>query len=355
MIELRSPELAVAVAPHGARLARLTSPDRDGRPGEVVVGLAEPDYKADTAYLGATVGRYANRIADGTFVLDGRRFHLPRNELLATLHGGPAGFDHAEFAPGPVTATPGGQSVTLRHTSPDGDGGFPGTLDVAVTFAVRGLELAITITATADAPTVVNLTNHAYFDLGGQGTIADHEITVFADRYLPVDAGLIPDGPPAAVAGTPFDLTAPTRIGDRLGDPGLAATDGYDHCFVLREWDGLRPAGSSTAGLSTAGLSTAGLSTAGLSTAAHVRDPGSGRTLTVLTDQPGLQFYTGNRLDATTHDGRRVGRHGAFCLEPQQFPDAPNRPDFPATVLRPGDEHTTRILLRLGTDSMERR
>ena len=335
MIELRSPELAVAVEPHGARLARLTSPDRDGRPGEVVVGLAERDYKADTAYLGATVGRYANRIADGTFVLDGRRFHLPRNELLATLHGGPGGFDHADFAPGPVTETPGGQSVTLRHTSPDGDGGFPGTLDVAVTFAVRGPELAITITATADAPTVVNLTNHAYFDLSGRGTIADHEITVLADRYLPVDAALIPDGPPAPVAGTPFDLTAPTRIGDRLGDPLLSATDGYDHCFVLREWEGLR--------------------TDGLSTAAHVRDPGSGRTLTVLTDQPGLQFYTGNRLDATTHDGRRVGRHGAFCLEPQQFPDAPNRPDFPATVLRPGEEHTTRILLRLGTDSMERR
>jgi aldose 1-epimerase len=335
MIELRSPELAVAVAPHGARLARLTSPDRDGRPGEVVVGLAEPDYKADTAYLGATVGRYANRIADGTFVLDGRRFDLPRNELLATLHGGPGGFDHAEFAPGPVTATPDGQAVTLRHTSPDGDGGFPGTLDVAVTYAVRGPELAITITATTDAPTVVNLTNHAYFDLGGRGTIADHEITVLADRYLPVDAALIPDGPPAPVAGTPFDLTAPTRIGDRLDDPGLGATDGYDHCFVLHEWAGSRPAG--------------------LSTAAHVRDPGSGRTLTVLTDQPGLQFYTGNLLDTTTHDGRRVGRHGAFCLEPQQFPDAPNRPDFPATVLRPGEEHTTRILLRLGTDSMERR
>jgi aldose 1-epimerase len=315
-------------------LARLISPDRDGRPGEVVVGLAEPDYKSDTAYLGATVGRYANRIADGTFVLDGRRYHLPRNELMATLHGGPAGFDHADFAAGPVTAIPGGQSVTLRHTSPDGDGGFPGRLDVIVTYAVRGSELAITITATADAPTVVNLTNHAYFDLSGRGTIADHEITVPAEQYLPVDAALIPDGPPAPVAGTPFDLTAAIRIGDRLGDPRLLPTDGYDHCFVLRQD---RPEAD------------------GLHTAAHVRDPGSGRTLTVLTDQPGVQFYTGNRLDATTHDGRRVRRHGAFCLEPQQFPDAPNRPDFPATVLRPGDEHTTRILLRLGTDSMERR
>ncbi len=194
MIELRSPELAAAVAPHGARLARLTSPDRDGRPGEVVVGLAEPDYRSDTAYLGATVGRYANRIAGGTFVLDGQRYHLPCNEPGSTLHGGPAGLDHADFEAGPVTAVPGGQSVTLRHTSPDGDGGFPGALAIAVTYAVRGPELAITITATADAPTVVNLTNHAYFDLGGRGSVADHEITVFADAYLPVDGDLIPDG-----------------------------------------------------------------------------------------------------------------------------------------------------------------
>ncbi|MGI5132167.1 aldose epimerase family protein [Pseudonocardia sp. CA-107938] len=328
MIELRSPELAAAVVPHGARLARLTAPDRDGRPGQVVVGLAEPDYKADTAYLGATVGRYANRIAGGEFVLDGRRYVLPRNEPGATLHGGPAGFDHADFAAGPATAVPGGQTVTLRHTSPAGDGGFPGTLSVTVTYTVRGPELAITITATTDAPTVVNLTNHAYFDLGGRGTIADHEITVLGDLYLPVDADLIPAGGPDPVTGTPFDLRVPTRIGDRLADPALATTGGFDHCFVVRG-TGLRPA-------------------------AIVRDPGSGRTLTVLSDQPGLQFYSGNRIDTITHDGRRVRRHGAFCLEPQQFPDAPNRPDFPATVLRPGEEHTTRIVLRFGTDSTER-
>jgi aldose 1-epimerase len=334
MIELRSPELTAAVAPHGARLARLAAPDRDGRLGEVVVGLAEPDYKADTAYLGATVGRYANRIAGGTFALDGRRYVLPRNEPRTTLHGGPGGFDHADFAAAPVVALPDGQSVTLRHSSPDGDGGFPGALAVTVTYAVRGPDLMITITATADAPTVVNLTNHAYFDLGGRGTIADHEITVLADAYLPVDADLIPTGGPAPVAGTAFDLRLPTRIGDLLDHPPLAATGGFDHCFVLR---GDGPGGAAP------------------STAAHVRDPHSGRTLTVRTDQPGLQLYTGNRLDCTTHDGRRVRRHGALCLEPQQFPDAPNRPDFPATVLRPGEERTTRIQLRLGTDSMERR
>ncbi|MEJ3653098.1 aldose epimerase family protein [Actinomycetes bacterium KLBMP 9759] len=328
MIELRSKELVAAVVTHGARLARLVAPDRDGRPGEVVVGLAEPDYEHDTAYLGATVGRYANRIAGGAFVLDGRRYPLPRNEPGATLHGGPAGLDHADFTADPVSAVPGGQAVTLRRTSPDGEGGFPGALAVAVTYALRAPELAITITATTDAPTVVNLTNHAYFDLGGRGGIADHEIALSADAYLPVDADLIPVGGPAPVAGTPFDLGVPTRIGDRLSDPALGPTGGYDHCFVVRG-EGLR-------------------------TAARVRDPDSGRTLTVLTDQPGLQFYTGGRLDCTTHDGRRVGRHGALCLEPQQFPDAPNRPDFPATVLRPGEERTTRIVLRLGTDSTER-
>lgn len=332
MIELRSPELAAAVVPHGARLARLVAPDRDGRPGDVVVGLAAPDYRTDTAYLGATVGRYANRIAGGTFVLDGHRYVLPRNEPGATLHGGPAGFDHAEFVAGPVTTAPGGQAVTLRHTSPDGDGGFPGALAVAVTYALRGRELAITIAATAGAPTVVNLTNHAYFDLGGRGAIADHEITLDADAYLPVDDALIPVGGPAPVAGTPFDLTTPTRIGDRLRAPELRSTGGFDHCFVLRP-----PAAPDR-----------------LRAAAHVRDRHRGRTLTVLTDQPGLQFYTGNRLDTRAYDGRRVGRHGALCLEPQQFPDAPNRPDFPATVLRHGEERTTRILLRLGTDSMER-
>lgn len=330
MIELRSDVLAVSVVPHGARLARLVAPDRDGRPGEVVAGLTEDGYRDDRAYLGATVGRFANRIAGGTFTLDGRVHRLPCNEDGATLHGGAAGLDHAPFVAGPVESGPGGQSVTLRHTSPDGAGGFPGTLDVTVTYAVSGADLAITLTAATDAPTVVNLTNHAYFDLRGAsggrpGGIGDHEITVHADTYLPVDARLIPEGGPMPVAGTRFDLTRPTRIG----------AGGYDHCFVLHG---------------------RGPQVRGLPVAAHVREAVSGRTLTVATDQPGLQFYSGTMLDGsiTTRDGRVLSRGDALCLEPQHFPDSPNRPDFPSTVLRPGGQHRTRILLRLGTDPSER-
>lgn len=342
MIELFSPELRVAIAPHGARIARLFAPDRDGRPGEVVVGLAEADYKADTAYLGAVVGRFANRIAGGEFVLDGLRHRLPRNEPTATLHGGPDAFDHADWAADPVTAVPGGSAVTLRHTSPDGDNGFPGTLEAIATFTVLGTDLAIDLTATTDAPTVVNLTNHAYFNLRGAphgvgyGGIEEHEITVLADGYLPIDDALIPTGVIAPVVGTALDLSAPTRIGARWRHAALAAAGGFDHCYVLH---GRGP--------------RSGPATGDLAAAAHVSEPVSGRTLTVFTDQPGVQFYSGNHLDGSlvTHDGRAVRRGDAFCLEPQHYPDSPNRPEFPSTVLRPGHQHRTRILFRFGTDT----
>ncbi len=329
MITLRTGELTVGVVPHGARIARVTAPDRDGHAGEVVLGLAEEDYPADRAYLGATVGRFANRIAGGRFVLDGREHRIPLNEPGAALHGGP-GFDHADFVPGPVRRVPGGRSVALRHRSPDGDGGFPGTLDVTVVYTVRGAELQVVLQATTDAPTVVNLTNHAYFRLGGP--VVDHLVQLFADRYLPVDGHLIPTGELASVAGTPFDLRSPTRVGDGLaaGHPQLTVAGGYDHTFVL---DGSGPR------------------RAGLSAAAHVVDPAGGRTLTVFTDQPGVQFYSGNMLDgsAVLHDGRRAGYREAFCLEPQHFPDSPNHPAFPTTVLRPGETRRTTIVFRFGT------
>ena len=260
MIELVSPELRVVIAPHGARIARLCAPDRDGRPGEVVVGLAEADYQADLAYLGAVVGRYANRIAGGEFVLDGRRHRLPRNEPTATLHGGPGAFDHADWVPGPVAAVPGGTAVTLRHTSPDGENGFPGTLAVTATYTVRGPDLAIDLTATTDAPTVVNLTHHAYLNLrGAPGGIEDHEITVLADGYLPVDDALIPTGVIAAVAGTALDLSAPTKIGARWRHASLRAARGFDHCYVLH---GRGP--------------RSGAATGDLPAAAHVVEPVSG-------------------------------------------------------------------------------
>jgi aldose 1-epimerase len=328
MIDLSGPVLQVGIVTLGARLALLRAPDRDGVAADVVLGLA--DYAADTDYLGATVGRYANRIAGGTFVLDGRQYTVPCNEDGVALHGGPDGFDRQEFRADPVVTDPdGARSVTLRRTSPAGENGFPGTLDVAVTYAVRGAELAIEHTATTDAATVVNLSNHAYWNLTGRGgTVEDHRIRIPAEHYLPVDDRLIPTGELAPVAGTPFDLRTPGRLGAHLrdGHPQMLRTRGNDHTFVL---DG--PAGD-------------------LALAAHVEDPASGRTLTVLTDQPGVQLYSGNFLDGTVvrRDGTAVRQGDAFCLEPQHFPNSPNEPAFPSTVLRPGGRYRSRIVLRLG-------
>jgi aldose 1-epimerase len=335
VIDLSGPVLQVGVVALGARLVLLRAPDRAGVLDDVVLG--PPDPAADTAYLGATVGRYANRIAGGTFVLDGRQITVPCNEDAVALHGGPDGFDRRMFRADPVVEGPdGSRAVTLHRTSPDGENGFPGTLDVAVTYTVRGAELAIEHTATTDAPTVVNLTNHAYWNLAGGGSVEGHVVTIPAARYLPVDPRLIPTGALAPVDGTPFDLRRPTRLGAHLrdGHPQLRQARGYDHTFVLDHPTGLdHPAE--------------------LGVAAHVEEPVSGRTLTVLTDQPGAQFYSGNMLDGTTarRDGTAVRQGDAFCVEPQQFPNAPNEPAFPSTVLRPGERYRSRIVLRLGVRS----
>jgi aldose 1-epimerase len=329
MIDLAAQGIEVGVVEYGARLAVVRVPDRDGVLGDVVLGL--DDYSADAAFLGATVGRYANRIAGGSFTLDGRRHTVPCNEDGVALHGGTDGFDRHRFAPDPVrTDGDGARSVTLRRTSPAGENGFPGTLDVAVTYTVRGAELSIEHTATTDEPTVVNLTNHAYFNLTGRGgTVEDHLVRIPARHYLPVDGRLIPTGEVAPVAGTPFDLRAPTRIGTHLREPHpqLVPARGYDHTFVLDDpsGDGLRPA-------------------------AHVEEPRSGRTLTMLTDQPGLQFYSGNFLDGTfaVRSGWTARQGDAFCLEAQHFPNSPNEPRFPTTVLRPGEQYRSRIVIRFG-------
>jgi aldose 1-epimerase len=329
VIGLGGSGLEVGVVELGARLALLRAPDRDGVLADVVLGLDPAGYAADRTFLGATVGRYANRIAGGTFVLDGCRYVLPCNEPGVALHGGTDGFDRRRFTAEPVRTAPDGtRSVTLRRTSPDGENGFPGTLDVAVTYAVRSHELSIEHTATTDRATVVNLTNHAYLNLAGPGgTVEDHRVRIPASRYLAVDERLIPTGELAPVAGTPFDLRSLTRIGHRLrdGHPQLARTRGYDHTFVLD-----RPGGTN------------------LALAAYVEEPTSGRTVTFFTDQPGVQFYSGNFLDGTTvlRDGSRVRQGDAFCLEPQQFPNAPNEPGFPSTVLRPGERYRSRIVLR---------
>jgi aldose 1-epimerase len=330
---LRGPGVEVGVIGHGARIVAVRAPDRHGHWADVALGL--PDlaaYRADRDYLGACVGRYANRIAGGAFELDGTRHVLPCNEPGVTLHGGPDTFEHADWEP--VERT--GDSVTLRHTSPDGHNGFPGTVEAAVTYSVSGAELAVEHVATTDAPTVLNMTNHAYWNLAGadltHGGVADHRVALHAATYLPVDSRLIPEGPPALVAGTPFDLrtAAPIRAGLRGTHPQLLAAHGFDHTFVL---DAEPDAG-------------------GMRQAAVVADPHSGRTLTLHTDQPGVQFYTGNMLNGSLvlRGGVTARQTDAFCLEPQGFPDAPNRPDFPSTVLRPGQTYRSRAVFRFGTD-----
>jgi aldose 1-epimerase len=323
---LRSDTLEVGVIAHGARIVAVRTPDREGRWGDIALGLADDDaYRRDRDYLGACVGRFANRIAGGRFTLDGTDYRIPQNEPGAALHGGPEAFEHATWD----HDEPGAESVTLHRRSPDGENGFPGTLQVSVTYSVDGPQLQIEHEASTDAPTVVNLTNHTYWNLAGGGSVEDHEVSLTAWQFLPVDEHLIPSGPPVAVADTPFDLRTPRRIGARLreGHPQLRAARGYDHTFVI---DG--PSGA-------------------LRSAAYVVEPRSGRTLQLRTDQPGVQFYTGNMLDGTLElrDGSAARQGDAFCLEPQAFPDSPNRPDFPSTVLRPGEVYRSRSILRFGT------
>jgi aldose 1-epimerase len=323
---LRSSALEVGVITHGARIVAVRTPDRDGRWGDIALGLADLEaYRRDTAYLGASVGRYANRIRGGRFTLDGVEHRVPPNEGGNALHGGPGGFESAEWSTGGVDGT----SVTLRHTSPDGDNGFPGTLAAAVTYSVDGPELSIEHTATTDAPTVVNLTNHTYWNLAGGGTAEDHEVQLHAGHVLPVDAESLPTGPPVPVDGTPLDFRSPARIGARIrdGHPQLVAVHGHDHTYVIDGAAGaLRPA-------------------------ARVVEPRSGRVLELRTDQPGVQFYTGNMLDGSLvlRDGRTARQGDAFCLEAQGFPDAPNHPDYPSTVLRPGEEYRSRMVFTVGT------
>jgi aldose 1-epimerase len=321
---MRTEHLDVEVVGFGARLHAVRTPDRDGTWGHVLLGLAdEEDYRTDEAHLGGCVGRFANRIAGGRFVLDGVAHEVPTNEPGVALHGGPGGFDSHPWER--VSAGP--DAITLRRTSPDGENGFPGTLVVEVTYSVDGPDLTIAFTATTDAPTVVNLTNHGYWNLAGSGAVEGHEVVLHADRYLPVDEQLIPTGELADVAGTPFDLREPVRIGARLrgAHPQLLRTRGYDHTFVLGDGPGLRPA-------------------------ARVTEPGSGRSLEVSTDQPGVQFYSGNMLDGTIvlRDGTTARQGDAFCLEAQGFPDAPNQPGFPSTVLRPGEQYRAVTRLRFG-------
>jgi aldose 1-epimerase len=323
---LRSSTLEVGVIAYGARIVSVRTPDRDGRWDDVALGLADVDaYREAPGYLGASVGRYANRIAGARFTLDGVDHRIPPNEGANALHGGPDGFDSAVWS----TDGPDGASVTLRHTSPDGDNGFPGTLDVAVTYSVDGSALRIEYTAATDAPTVLSLTNHAYWNLAGGGSAEDHEVQLHAGHVLPVDGESLPSGPPVPVEGTPLDFRSPARLGARIrdGHPQLVAVRGHDHAYVIDGAPGE------------------------LRAAARVVEPRSGRTMELQTDQPSVQFYSANMFNGTLvlRDGTTARQGDAFCLEAQGFPDAPNHPDYPSTVLRPGEEYRSRTVFTFGT------
>jgi aldose 1-epimerase len=319
---LKSPKLEVRILTYGGIIQSLKAPDRKGEMADVVLGFDSFDpYVVNPAYFGAIVGRYANRIAQAKFSLDGKSYSLNKNDGENTLHGGKVGFNKVVWKAKRIE-----NGVELTQVSPDGEEGYPGTLTAVVRYTLKGNELRIEASATTDKPTVVNLSYHSYFNLSGQGKgdILHDLVQINASRYTPVDATLIPTGELANVAGTPFDFRKPTEVGARISavDEQLTRGRGYDHNWVLDH-----PAGE-------------------LATAAEVFDPASGRVLDVLTDQPGIQFYSGNFLDGslTGKEGRVYQKRFGLCLETQHFPDSPNHPSFPSTELRPGQRfHTVTI------------
>ncbi len=327
-IELRATGL-------GGIILSLRTPDREGRLDDIVLGFDSPArYATSAAYFGAIVGRYANRIAGGSFTLDHRTYTLARNNGPNHLHGGLFGFDKVAWDVEPVDAE-GERALRFRYVSPDGEEGYPGTIRVTVTYTLNNAdELIFDYHATTDRATPINLTQHSYFNLAGHdsGDVLAHELTIAAERFTPIDEDLIPTGEIREVAGTPLDFRTPTAIGSRIGSPypQLRLARGYDHNYVID-----RP-GEST----------------GLAFAARVRDPVSGRVLSVHTTQPGMQLYTGNFLDGVVGKGGAVyGRHAGLALETQHFPDSPNQPTFPSTILRPGEEFRSRTVLAFSVEA----
>ncbi|MDT0320567.1 aldose epimerase family protein [Streptomyces millisiae] len=310
----------LAVLSYGGIVQRLETPDRHGRTANVSLGFAtlEP-YLTATTYFGALIGRYGNRIAGGRFTLDGTTHQLPLNDGPNSLHGGNAGFDKRVWEITPA----GPAALTLHRVSPDGEMGYPGTLDVTVTYTLTDDgDFRIDYAATTDAPTVVNLTNHTYFNLAGEGTgsILDHRLEIAAARYTPVDATLIPTGELASVSGTPFDFRRGKPVGQdiRRGHPQLGHGKGFDHNLVLDKGVTRRPGHAAT-----------------------LHHPASGRTMTLATTEPGVQFYSGNFLDGALvgTTGNAYRQSDGLCLETQHYPDSPNQPHFPSTVLRPGQTY----------------
>jgi aldose 1-epimerase len=315
---------------YGAIITSIRVPDRSGRFDDVVNGHDTLEgYLTRSRFFGAVVGRYGNRIARGRFTLDGREYPLAVNNGPNHLHGGEKGFDKRVWNARTDTKA-GSASVIFERTSPDGEEGYPGTLRVRVTYAlVNETEFSVSYEATTDKATPVNLTQHSYFNLAGHasGDVTRHIVTINADRYTPVDATQIPTGVLASVDGTPFDFRKPTAIGARIDadHEQLKMGGGYDHNFVL---------------------------TPKVPFAARVEEPTTGRTLQVTTTEPGMQFYTGNKLDGsiTGKGGAVYGKRSGLCLETQHFPDSPNQPSFPSTILRPGGQFASVTVFRFGVN-----
>lgn len=314
--------LVVKITDFGGIITEIHAPDRHGEFADIVLGYdkVEP-YVDDSPYFGALIGRYGNRLCDGRFTLDGQVWQLPVNNGKNHLHGGHDGYHKVLWQALPFSE---GDSVglTLTHRSLDGEQGYPGTLDVTVIYELNSRnELVVTFDAITDKATPVNLTQHSYFNLAGRGDILGHELTIAGDGYTPIDATSIPTGLVASVADTPFDFRTPHAIGSRIDadDEQLRNGSGYDHNFALN-----KPAPKAR------------------TLAARVREPVSGRVLELYTEEPGVQFYSGNFLDGSlTGKGCNYGFRSGFCLEPQHFPDSPNQPSFPNTILRPGEEYAT--------------
>jgi len=307
---------------YGGIVVSLTAPDKNGQFADVVLGMDSlAGYEAGTPYFGALIGRYGNRIAKGKFTLDGKAYTLATNNMGNHLHGGLKGFDKVIWTATPVEGDE--PALKLTYTAKDGEEGYPGNLSVEVTYTLqKDNALKIDYTATTDKPTVVNLTNHSYFNLAGKGDILSHEVTLNADRFLPVSQTLIPTGERKPVAGTPFDFTKSTAIGKRINDSSDVQIKyglGYDHAWVLTD------------------------TSASQKLAATVYEPTTGRVMEVYTTEPAVQFYTGNFLDGTlTGKGGVVyQRRTGLCLETEHYPDSPNQPNFPSTTLRPGQTYRT--------------
>ncbi len=330
---LKSDKIEVQVMNYGGYVLSIKVPDKSGKVADVVLGFDEPGgyYAANhgqgNPFFGPIVGRYANRIAHAKFTLDGKEYHTPPNDHGNTLHGGPDGF-HNHLWTGQVIP----DGVELKYVSKDGEEGFPGNLSTTVKYTLSGNELKIDYAATTDKPTVLNLTNHSYFNLSGQGngTILNDQLKLNASRFTPVDSNLIPTGELKPVAGTSFDFVKPHAVGERINanDEQLKlAHDGYDHNFVI-DGGGKK-----------------------LTEAAEVYDPSSGRVLTVLTTEPGVQFYSANFLDGSIKGkgGIAYPKNAALCLETQHFPDSPNHPKFPTTTLNPGQQFHSMTVFRFTT------